>query len=270
MSDCSSAWLVERYLSPRTIDGRADAKLRGSVVHTVLNRFYGGLQKELGGAERVDDANVEQAVAFVHECLHGALEGVRLELTELQRRELTESLRRDLEAFVREEARSPSPLVPRHLEERFTLDAGEGLSLTGKIDRIDVDPFGARGIVVDYKSGKSAPSARQIAEDERLQIPLYMLVARDVVGIEPVGGVYRPLAGDRRARGMIRAGEGLEGFSAKDELDETAFWAQVETARDTAQRLAGRIRAGDVRHDPRGGDCPTWCDLWPMCRVRRT
>ncbi len=269
MSDCSSAWLVERYLSPRTIDGRADAKLRGSVAHTTLNRFYGGLSKQLGGAERVDEANVEAAVAFMHECLDGALEGVRLDLTELQRYELAEGLRRDLEAFVRDEARSPSALVPRHLEYQFALAAAEGLTVTGKIDRIDVDPFSARGVVVDYKSGKGAPSARRIAEDERLQVPLYMLVARDLVGVEPIGGVYRPLAGDRRARGMVRAGEGLEGYPKQDVLDEDTFWEQVETARGTAERLAGRIRAGDVRHDPRGGECPAWCDLWTMCRVKR-
>ena len=269
MSDCSSAWLVERYLSPRTIDGRADAKLRGSLAHTTLNRFYGGLSKQLGGAERVDEANVEAAVSFVHECLDGALEGVRLDLTDLQRYELAEGLRRDLEAFVRDEARSPSALVPRHLEYQFALTAWEGLTVTGKIDRIDVDPFSARGLVVDYKSGKGAPSARRIAEDERLQIPLYMLVARDHVGVEPIGGVYQPLAGDRRARGMVRAGEGLEGYAKRDVLDEDAFWAQVETARATAERLATRIRSGDVRHDPRGGECPSWCDLWTVCRVKR-
>jgi ATP-dependent helicase/DNAse subunit B len=269
MSDCSSAWFVERYLSPRTIDGTADAKLRGSVAHTALSRFYGGLSKHLGGAERVDEDNVEAAVAFLGECLAGALEGVRLELTDLQRAELGEGLRRDLEAFVRDEARVTSTLVPRHLEYQFALDAGEGLKVTGKIDRIDVDRFSARGLVVDYKSGKNAPSAKQIADDERLQIPLYMLVARDIVGVEPIAGVYRPLGGDRRARGMIRAGEGLEGFSRRDELDEQAFWEQVGTARATAQRLAGRMRAGDVRHDPRGGECPTWCDLWTMCRVKR-
>ena len=68
---------------------------------------------------------------------------------------------------------------------------------------------------------------------------------------------------------MLRAGEGLEGFSDRDELDEAAFWAQVGEARATAERLAGRIRAGDVRHDPRGGECPSWCELWTMCRVRR-
>jgi RecB family exonuclease len=269
MSDCSSAWLVERVLSPRTIDGRADAKLRGSIAHTALNRFYAGLPKRLPGHERVTEETVEDAVAFVHECLDGALGGVRLELTDLQRRELGESLRRDLEAFVRDEATSPSTFVPRHLEYPFSLELADGLTVTGKIDRIDVDPFSARGIVQDYKSGKGAPSARRIADDERLQVPLYMLVARDVVGVEPVGGVYRPLAGDRRPRGMLRAGEGLQGFARQDELDDEAFWAQVEQSRATAVRLAGRIRAGDVRHDPRGGDCPSWCELWTICRIRR-
>jgi hypothetical protein len=61
----------------------------------------------------------------------------------------------------------------------------------------------------------------------------------------------------------------LAGYSRNDYLDEEAFWAQVETARTTARELAGHIRAGDVRHNPKGGECPTWCDLWPMCRVER-
>jgi hypothetical protein len=105
----------------------------------------------------------------------------------------------------------------------------------------------------------------------RLQIPLYMLVLRDLVGIEPLGGLYRPLAGGRKPRGLLRsdAGDALAGYSRYDYLDEDAFWAQVETARETAGQMAGRIRSGDVRHDPKGGECPSWCDLWPMCRVER-
>ena len=60
------------------------------------------------------------------------------------------------------------------------------------------------------------------------------------------------------------------GFAANDYLDEDAFWAQVEGARDLARGLAQRIRTGDVRHDPKGTDgCPAWCDLWRMCRIRR-
>jgi RecB family exonuclease len=152
------------------------------------------------------------------------------------------------------------------------LDLGEGLALSGKIDRIDVDPFSARGIVQDYKAGKSAHSASQIEKELRLQIPLYMLVLRDLIGIEPLGGVYRPLAGDRKPRGLLRADaqdDVLPGYAKTDYLADDAFWAQVETARTTAGGLAQRIRAGDVRHDPRGGECPQWCDLWPMCRVKR-
>jgi hypothetical protein len=61
----------------------------------------------------------------------------------------------------------------------------------------------------------------------------------------------------------------LAGYAKSDYRDEPEFWAQVDGARETARRLAGRLREGDVRHDPRGDGCPTWCDLWPMCRVRR-
>jgi len=43
----------------------------------------------------------------------------------------------------------------------------------------------------------------------------------------------------------------------------------VEEARKTAVGLVERIRSGDVRHDPHGGDCPHWCDLWPICRKAR-
>ena len=68
---------------------------------------------------------------------------------------------------------------------------------------------------------------------------------------------------------LLRAGEELPGFFKKDQLDDEEFWAQVEGAKAAAVGLAERIREGDVVHDPKGGDCPAWCDLWPMCRVRR-
>jgi hypothetical protein len=215
-------------------------------------------------------------------CLDEAIQGVRMDMTEMQVRELDQTLWRDLEATVHEECASELRLVPRRFEVLFGgeraapelqrgLDLGDGLTLSGKIDRIDVDPFGARGIVQDYKSGKHAHSAREIESELRLQIPLYMLVLRDLVGLEPLGGLYRPLAGERKPRGLLRASEGeiLPGYSKNDYLDEESFWAAVENARAAAGRLAGRIRAGDVVHDPKGGDCPTWCDLWPMCRVPR-
>jgi len=281
-ADCSSAWLFERVISPKTIDAEVDPLLRGSVAHSALHKFYSGLPKELGH-DRVTEENLEPALGFLRRCLDDALRGgVRLELTDLQAAELEESLWRDLEGFVRDEAESTLQLLPRRFEVGFGSDRsapelqrglhlGEGLHLSGKIDRIDVDPFSARGIVQDYKSGRSAHSAKQIDEELKLQIPLYMLVLRDLVGIEPLGGVYRALAGARMTRGLLHKGaaDDLPGYQRNDYLEDEEFWALVDTARDRALGYAQRIRAGDIRHDPKGGECPAWCDLWSMCRVGR-
>lgn len=281
-ADCSSAWLVERIVDPKRIDAEPDALLRGQVAHTALNRFYAAVPRELD-AERVTPENLEAALDLARRCLDDALDsGVRIDLTELQAAELRHSLLADLEGFVRDEAASGVEFVPRKLEVAFGSDRAapelqrglalaDDLWLSGKIDRIDVDPFSARGIVQDYKSGKGAHSARDIDRELRLQIPLYVLALRDLVGLEPLGGVYRALAGRRLTRGMLResARDDLPGFAKEDYLDEDAFWAQVETARERAATNARRIQGGDVQHDPKGDGCPAWCDLWPMCRVAR-
>ena len=280
-ADCSSAWFVERFLSPKTIDAEPDALQRGIVAHSALHRFFSRVPAELG-VEKLEPQHVEAATGLMRRCLDKALAGVRMDLTEMQERELDQTLWRDLAAFVEEECESQQPLVPRRFEVSFGsdraapelqrgLELAPGLTLSGKIDRIDVDPFGARGVVQDYKSGKSAHSARQIESELRLQIPLYMLVLRDLVGLEPLGGLYRPLAGARKPRGLVRASEAetLPGYVSHDYLDEEAFWGVVSSARGTATALAERMQAGDVRHDPLGGECPSWCDLWPMCRIER-
>jgi ATP-dependent helicase/DNAse subunit B len=280
--DCSSMWFIDRMLDPKTMDREVDARMRGSIAHQTLYRFYSGLPKELG-VERVGPDELEAALAYLRRCLDEAVDGVRMELTELQQRELRHGLWRDLEAFVREDAAAESPLVPRRFEVLFGseraapelqrgLELADGLTVSGKIDRIDVDPFSARGIVQDYKAGKRGHSAAQIESEQKLQIPLYMLVLRDLVGIEPLGGLYRPLAGERKPRGLLRAEareDGVPGFTKQDYLDEEAFWSQVERSRDLAVGVVERMRGGDIRHDPKGGACPTWCELWPMCRVRR-
>jgi ATP-dependent helicase/DNAse subunit B len=280
-ADCSSIWFVERLIGPRTIDQQVDARLRGQVAHSALHKFFVGVPRRLG-VEKLGPEQLDEALVFLHECVGEALEGVRLELTDLQRRELEQGLLHDLEQFVRDEAASELQLVPRRFEVSFgsersaqELQRGlelDGFTLSGKVDRIDLDPFSARGIVQDYKSGKTAHSAAQIESELKLQIPLYMLVLRDLIGVEPLGGVYRALSGKRDKRGLLRAEareDGVPGFSRHDYLDEDAFWGHVDRAQELARGFVERIRSGDVRHDPKGGDCPPWCELWRMCRVRR-
>ena len=84
--------------------------------------------------------------------------------------------------------------------------------------------------------GRSAHSAKQIDEELKLQIPLYMLVLRDLVEIEPLGGVYRALAGARVTRGLLSAdaADDLPGLPAPTLPRSDAFWGLVDTARERA------------------------------------
>ena len=79
--------------------------------------------------------------------------------------------RRNVEVHL--EARAnyrPDEMMGPTITTGLVLDVSDpGLFLSGKIDRIDVDPFSARGIVADYKSGKSVHSAAQIESEQRLQ-----------------------------------------------------------------------------------------------------
>ena len=97
-----------------------------------------------------------------------------------------------------------------------------------------------------------------------------MLVLRDQLGLEAMGGVYVPVGGVRKIRGMLRDGEErVPGFVASDYLEPEHFDEVIEEARATAVGLVERIKEGDIKHDPHGGECPSWCDLWRMCRKAR-
>ncbi len=279
--DCSSMWLIERVVQPRDIDAKIDPRLRGGVAHQALYRFYSGLPKRFG-ADAVDPDRLEEAIEYLHECLREAIASqVRIVVPEPELLELEGTLARDLERFVRQDAARALALVPRRFEvsfgsERAAPELQRGLELgtftvSGKIDRIDIDPFSARGIVQDYKSGV-AYSASRIGTEGRLQIPLYILALRDLVGIEPLGGFYQSLSGEGEARGLLRAEAraDLPGFATRDYLEEAEFWTQIDGATALARAAVERIREGEIRHDPRWSDgCPSWCELWPICRVAR-
>ena len=115
-------WLIDRVVDPRAIDAELDARIRGSVAHQALYRFYSGLPKRFG-ADQVDAERLDETIEFMRECLGAAIEGqVRLDLSELDRLELEGTLGRDLERFVRQEvgdrARRSSRAASRSRSER--------------------------------------------------------------------------------------------------------------------------------------------------------
>ena len=257
---CSSIWFVERVISPRSIDAEVDAKLRGSIAHTTLHRFYAGLPKEVG-IERVDRHADRGRRPLPPQLLR---RGPRRASARSSRTSSAASCKASSGATsssssaTRREAESP--LVPRRFEVSFGTERSSpelqrglelgGFALSGKIDRIDVDPFSARGIVWDYKSGKTAFSAAKIDSELKLQIPLYMLVLRDLVGIEPLGGLYRALAGDGTRAGCCGRPRATTGSPASSATT-------TGTRTSSGRRSTGRpsTRAGSWA-DPRRRRAP--------------
>ena len=137
---------------------------------------------------------------------------------------------------MRDESTSSSPFVPRHLEVSFrAFELEPGVVVSGKIDRVDGDRMGARGIVVDYKSG-AASSASEIRERDLLQLPLYMLVLR------------RP-ARARAGRRRVRAGR-RRPPATRDAALRARRHPRVQRARLPRAR---RVRRGGRRGEGHGG-----------------
>src|SRR4051812_44837459 len=97
-----------------------------------------------------------------------------------------------------------------------------------------------------------------------------MLAVRELLGLEPVGGVYVPLA-DRKGkpRGLIARGHAAElgeGFVDNDMKDPDEFEAQLARARGRVGELAARMRAGEVRPCPESCAWNGGCSYPSICR----
>ncbi len=281
-ADCSSWWFVERHLDPRDIDATYDARLAGSVAHSALQRFYKGVPAAFG-RDRLEPPDAERAEELIRQAVAESMASQSLPADTLEARIVERRVARDLARFVRQDAERPSPLVATRLEVSFGgANSAPGLkdglrigdfAVSGKIDRIDTDPsFSAHALVQDYKSGRTAHSASQIVDERRLQIPLYLLAARELLGLEPIGGLYRALAPGGGARGVVArsaADVAPAGLVRTDIVDDDELWRIVDLARSDAVGIVARIRAGDVGHDPRWGSCPRYCPYAAVCRVAR-
>ena len=185
---------------------------------------------------------------------------------------------------ARRSASRELPLVPRRFEvsfgsERAAPELQRGLELGDGPDALGEDrPHRRRPVRrARDRPGLQVGQARALgeADRERAAAPDPALHAR-AARPRRARAARRPLPAARR-RAASRAAScaaprrrRCPATSQNDYLDEEAFWgARRVGARHAARDSARRIRDGDVRHDPKGGECPAWCDLWPMCRVER-
>jgi ATP-dependent helicase/DNAse subunit B len=260
-ADCPMRWLVERELSPAPLAPEPEPLTRGSYMHRAIEEVIGRLDGP------VTPEALPDALRILDEVLAELPATLSPGRSEAVRSAAARAIAADLRRYLEHEAADGCGWEPRGLELRFGFEGEEGslppvtlgsgserVLLRGVVDRVDVDPDrGGRAIVRDYKSS-SRPEhcGARWQIDRRLQVALYMIAVRELLGLEPVAGFYQPLGGsDLRARGVFledaapcRLLVGKDSRSA-EELEEA-----LADARARALALAAQLRRGELTPSP--------------------
>jgi len=287
---CPARWLVERELEPERFEPDPEAIARGSCVHRVLERVLARLTFPL------DPSALSAAEALVREVVAEEAPAFALGRGAAAQAAAAREIEADVARLLAHEARAGGAFAPDALELRFGMGEEDGalpalelacapgaapagagagepapspLRLRGVIDRVDLDAAG-RALVRDYKSGRRSPSwpvARWRADDQ-LQVALYLVAVRELLGREPAGGVYQPLRGeDLRARGLVR--EDVDAGALVLDTDRRSreqLAEQLDAAAARACELAARLRGGELRPTPETCS-PGGCAYPGVCRA---
>jgi RecB family exonuclease len=265
-ANCPVKWLIERQLEPQPMAPDPDPITRGSLMHDVLER----LLSELGGSVTPASLGAARVILdrLIAELAQGDAERLAVGEADVVRAGALRAIEADLRRYLEHEAATGRAWRPFGLELRFGFDdegslpplvLGEGddeVRVRGVIDRVDVDDHG-HAFVRDYKSGNARPGwpAARWREERQLQVALYMLVVRRLMGLDAVAGVYQPLRGDDlRARGVFVADTPLgPGVHDRDARSPEEVDAELADAAERAVGLALRLRSGELT------PCPSTC-----------
>nr|WP_078959329.1 UvrD-helicase domain-containing protein [Streptomyces erythrochromogenes] len=175
-----------------------------------------------------------------------------------------ENARAALERFLRWHTtdRGGREAVATEHEFDVTLEAGDvAVRVRGSMDRVEADPQG-RAYVVDFKTGKSAPTKDEVARHPQLAV--YQLAVREGAVDEVFDGV-RPAPGGaelvqlRQGAAQRDGGETVPRVQAQQPLDG-------EWVGDLLATAAGRVL--DERFAPAAGRHCDHCSFRSSCSAR--
>jgi RecB family exonuclease len=258
---------------------RIDHLERGSLIHTILERFLrecGDEAPSVAARERQIPRLLAIAGEEQRACEARGVTGLKLAWT-LDKRQIDEDLVRWYEDEIKQsEASTLRPLAfevgfggARHgsggdtsgltTDEPLGVSAGgRDLRFLGRIDRIDRDPASGRFRVIDYKTGKYRAPARARAPFDggnALQLPIYLEAAAKALGMEPEQGEAQYYFASSRG--------GFRRWSIDG--------ADLAARRDEYERILGTIAdgidGGYFAPAPAQQKC-MWCDYRDICDAR--
>ena len=166
--------------------------------------------------------------------------------------------------------------------------AGETLKITGKVDRIDLNEH-SEALLLDYKTGASGSTAKNVLNGIDLQLPVYAIAIKDLLktvkpdaNISPVmTAIYKvrdpencqrePVIFDKTV-GLPLSTRGNAALPNKSITDENGRQLTFGELLDRTEAFlfdyVAKIRSGEFRHTrfPEENPCKEYCDFRRMCR----
>jgi ATP-dependent helicase/DNAse subunit B len=239
--------LEERPDAPRD---RLNFLVQGSILHEALAEWT---RSPLLGDAALEEA-FERHCSDEHVPRTYRTEAVRLELL------------RHFQAFTRDAQVNLKGWKTR-VEEKFEFALNGGLTLRGRIDRMDVDSRD-RVLVVDYKysaAGKLKERIESSASGDAVQAGVYLMAAARHFKMKPAGMLFC----------HVKNGVNWDGwhFELTDLGDvgtarpEAAFAELMQNAEQTVLRVHDEIVTGCIDVAPADQSKCAWCECRDICRV---
>ncbi|MDP9199910.1 MAG: PD-(D/E)XK nuclease family protein [Pseudomonadota bacterium] len=242
-----------------------DARLRGTVLHRVLQDLWGRLGSQRSLAALDETARSALVAVTVDVAITASTPaGTGLHTIELEREWQRRAVARLLELDL---ARPPFIVAEAERARPLTI---AGLPLNLRVDR--VDRMGEELIIIDYKTGRTHSSAWRGARMDAPQLPLYAVLHPDRptgIAFAGIGAAAAKYVGVGREAGSFHGIEAAAKFRLTEDKQNGFSWAEITAHwRAWLERLAGDFAAGRVEVDPKlGASTCRYCHLAALCRV---
>ena len=223
---------------------RLDLLVQGSILHRALAEWTNA---PLLGSAILDEI-------FEEECARLRVpEGYRTEAVRLE-------LMRHFRGFLDDTQFALRGWSTR-VEEKFSYPLNPLVSITGRIDRLDVGP-GNQALVIDYKysaGNKIKERVEDTSGGHLVQGGLYLAAAARTFGLDPVGMLFCGLKKDVTWDGWHVSIPGLESLGTSSTRE--VLRALIDDAESAAVRVHEAITSGDIAVRPADPRKCRWCDF---------
>lgn len=283
---CPYRFFAKRFLKLESLEEPQeglDALQLGLLNHAILEETYRSVRDDdlwVVPEDYEDALEILQEVA--HKAFREAPQKYQFRAEALWQQQQTVLLRRLQELLTLDfspdsplNKLSTGPRRPFYMEQKFGYDGKptvrlaindeESIRVRGSIDRID--RAGDRLILVDYKSGSTRISLREMQEGRNFQMLVYLLALEQIIAQENwsydiAGGLFWHIR-NQAASGTVT-------------LDDGMRVVDLPEAQDALRHLNHNVqqaRRGNFTVQPTkivDGRCASYCDYTQLCRLANT